>query len=164
MFLDHLSNYCHPIATPYRRFSQVDRQFIDSEIQKLLKDGIIEPSNSPWSANVVATTNERQKKPLCIDHSQTINKFTYHSAYPLPRIDDQITEISKYHFFSTSDLKISYHQTPLLLSEKHYTAFEAKGKLYQFARLPFCPTNAVAAFQRKIDEFIADNDLKDTFG
>ena len=159
----NLSNDCHPIATPSRRFSQVDRQFIDSEIQKLLKDGIIEPSNSPWRAQVVVTTNERHKKRLCIDYSQTINKFTYLDAYPLPRIDNQINEISKYHFFSTLDLKSAYHQIPLLLSDKPYTAFEANGKLYQFARLPFGPTNAVAAFQRKIDDFIADNNLKDTF-
>ena len=88
------------------------------------------------------------------DYSQTINKFTYLDAYPLPRIDDQINELSKYHFFSTLDLTSAYHQIPLLIEYKPYSAFEIDGKLYQFTRLLFGPTNAVAVFQRKIDEFI----------
>ena len=37
----------HPIATKLRWYSHEDRVFIDSEIMRLLSDGIIEPSNSP---------------------------------------------------------------------------------------------------------------------
>ena len=34
----------HPIATPSRRFNEADRRFIDEEIQKLLKEDILEPA------------------------------------------------------------------------------------------------------------------------
>ena len=111
----------------------------------------------------MVTTNERHKKCLCIDYSQTINKFTYLDAYPLPRIDDQINEIAKYKVFGTLDLKSAYQKIPLLLEDKPYTAFVANGKLYQFTHLPFGPTNAIATFQKEMDEFIAENDLKATF-
>ena len=153
----NLSKDCRPIATKSRRFSHVDKLFIQSEIKKLLKHEIIEPSNSPWRAQIVITINERHKKRMCVDYSQTINKFTYLDAYPLPRIEDQINELSKYHFFSTLDLISAYHQIPLLTEDNPYTAFEADGKLFQFTRLPFGLTNAVAVFQRKIDEFIIEN-------
>ena len=99
---------------------------------------------------------------MCVDYSQTINKFTYLDAYPLPRLEDQINELSKYHFFSTLDLTSAYHQIPLLTEDKPYTAFKADGKLFQFTRLPFGLTNAVAVFQRKIDEFIIETSLKKT--
>ena len=133
----NLSDDCHPIPTRSRCFSNSDKNVINSEIIRLLKEGIIEPSNSPWRAQVVVTTNERHRKRLFIDYSQTINKFTYLDAYPLPRIDDQINEIAKYKIFSTLDLKRAYHQIPLLLEDKPYTAFEANGKLCQFTRLSF---------------------------
>ena len=50
----------------------------------------------------------RHKKRLCIDHSQTINIYTELDAYPLPRIDDMINELSKYRVFSTFDLRSAY--------------------------------------------------------
>ena len=36
-----------PIATPSRRFNLVDMQFIRKEVEKLLAQGVIEPSRSP---------------------------------------------------------------------------------------------------------------------
>ncbi|XP_024885915.1 uncharacterized protein LOC112463647 [Temnothorax curvispinosus] len=43
----NLTPDCTPIATKSRRHSKKDRQFIASEIKRLLQDKIIEPSNSP---------------------------------------------------------------------------------------------------------------------
>ena len=63
----------HPIATKSWRYCYEDRKFIDAEIQCLLKEGVIEPSNSPWRAQAVVTHNENHKRRLAIDYSQTIN-------------------------------------------------------------------------------------------
>ena len=43
-----LSDNVRPIATPSRRYNQDDLAFIKSEVQKLINDGVIEPSESPW--------------------------------------------------------------------------------------------------------------------
>ena len=96
-------------------------------------------------------------------YSQTIYRFTQLDAYPLPKIDDQVNEIANFKIFRTLDLKSAYHQILLLSEDKIYTAFEANGKLYQSTRIPFVSTNAVAAFQRKMDKFIAQNSLKNTW-
>ena len=87
---------CKPIATKSRRYNTHDRVFIRDEIQQMLSDGIIEPSNSPWRAQVVVTKDENHKKRLVVDYSQTINTFTPLDAYPLPRIDDFVNNIAKY--------------------------------------------------------------------
>ena len=44
-----------------------------------------------------------------------------------------------------------------------YIEFEADGQLYQFRSLPFGLTNGVACFQRNIDRFIHENDLRDAY-
>lgn len=159
----NLSPDCHPIATPSRRYSQTDRNFIRDEVQKLLQEGIIEKSNSPWRAQVLVTSDERHKRRMVVDYSCTINKYTLLDAYPIPRVNNIIQDMSQYHVFSKLDLKSAYHQVPLREDEKAYTAFEADGQLLQFTRIPFGLTNAVAGFQRTMDSIITDSGLKGTY-
>ena len=159
----NLNPACKPIATKSRRHSKPDQIFIASEIDKLLKEDIIESSYSPWRAQVLVTSNENHKKRMVIDYSQTINKFTYLDAYPQKRLDTMIEEISQFKYFSALDLKSAYHQIPLKENEKAYTAFEAAGRLYQFKRVPFGVTNGVSCFQRVIDNIIEKENLENTF-
>ena len=42
---------------------------------------------------------------MVIDYSQTINRYTELDAYPIPRIDDMVSKISKYSVFTTLDLR-----------------------------------------------------------
>ena len=71
----NLSQDCKPIATKSRKYSHDDRKFIKNELQRLLTEGIVEPSTSPWRAQVVVTKDDNHKKRLVIDYSQTINKL-----------------------------------------------------------------------------------------
>ena len=158
----YINKDVRPIATKSRKYSEEDKQFISSEIEALLKNGIIEPSNSPWRAQVLVVKSP--KKRLVIDFSCTINRYTPHpDAYPLPVISDLVNNLAKYRYFSRLDLKSAYHQIPLLESEKQFTGFEADGRLYQFTRLCFGLTNAVAAFQRVMNELISAHKLKGTY-
>ena len=50
----------------------------------MLKEGIIEPSVSPWRAQVLVTSSENHKRRMVIDYSDAINKFTELDAYPMP--------------------------------------------------------------------------------
>ena len=156
----HMISDCKPIAAKSRRYSRADDEFVSLEVEKLLEEGIIEPSLSPWRAQVVVTKDERHKKRMVVDYSQTINRYSYLDAYPLPRIDDQINRIAQHSVFSTVDLKSAFHQIPLLKEDRPFTAFEANGELYQFCRLPFGVTNSVSFFQRTIDAVIESYNLK----
>lgn len=156
----NLTPDCRPIITRSRRQSEEDKKFIAAEVNKLLAEGVIEPSHSPWRAQAFVVKGDNHKPRMVIDYSQTINKFTLLDAYPLPKIEELISEVSKYEIFSCIDLRSAYHQVPISSSEKHYTAFEAVGKLYQFRRVPFGVTNGVASFQRTMDKIIADEKLQ----
>ena len=67
---------CVPVATKSRRYSEADTRFINEEVSKLLKEKIIEPSQSPWRSQVLITKDENHKKRMAIDYSQTVNRFT----------------------------------------------------------------------------------------
>ena len=159
----NLTENCHPIVSKSRRYSRDDLKFIDGEVERLLKEEIIEASNSPWRAQVVVTKDESHKKRLAIDYSQTINRFTLLDAFPLPRINDLVNDIAQCRVFSTIDLRSAYHQVPLKEEDKQCTAFEARNNLYQFTRLPFGVTNGVACFQREMMKFVEQNNLNAVF-
>jgi hypothetical protein len=159
----NLSPDCRPIRTSSRRLPALDRQFVQQEITRLLKEKIIEKSFSPWRAQVLVAGGNFHKRRMVVDYSRSINKFTYLDAYPLPKISELIRELARSKYFSRLDLASAYHQVTLREDEKLYTAFEANGGLYQFKRIPFGLTNAVAAFQRLISDFISQNRLARTY-
>ena len=99
----NLTPDCKPIAAKSRRYSQSDQQFIRKEVSRLLHEGIIERSSSPWRAQLLIT-NENSKKRMVVDYSQTINKFTPLDAYPFPNKEDQVNKIAQYKYFSHLDL------------------------------------------------------------
>jgi len=43
---------------------------------------------------------------------------------------------------------------PLLTEERHYTAFEVDGQLFQYKHLPFGVSSEVSGVQRSMDEFV----------
>lgn len=159
----NLTDDCHPIAAKSRRYCRADRDFIAKEVERMLSEEIIEESNSPWRAQVVVVKGESRKKRLVVDYSETINKYTLLDGYPLPRIDDTVNMIAQHSVFSTIDLRSAYHQMPIRVEDRLYTAFEACGKLYQFTRVPFGVTNGVACFQRVMDSFIKEEKLAGTY-
>ena len=65
----NLSDCVRPIATRSRRCNLHDKAFIQENIDKLLEEDIIRPSNSPWRAQVVIVKDEfnRHKKRMCVD-------------------------------------------------------------------------------------------------
>ena len=93
---EHLTPNCKPVTSKRRDYSKADRSFISNQVQQLLDDDIIEPSLSPWRAQVVVVKGKHHKKRMCVDYSETINKYTYLDAYPLSNVQNIINEVSQY--------------------------------------------------------------------
>ncbi|GFW61781.1 retrovirus-related Pol polyprotein from transposon 297 [Trichonephila clavipes] len=84
----NLNPDCRPLVTKSRRQTVEDNIFMALEVQKLLQEGVIEPSNSPWRAQAFVIRGENHKPRMVVDYSQTINKYTLLDAYPLPKIEE----------------------------------------------------------------------------
>lgn len=159
MIFSSLEN-CKPIATSSCRYNEDDQTFIDAEISRLLEQGIIKPSRSPWQAQVLVAKSRVGKRRMVVDYSKAINRYTPLDAYPLPIIDERVNNIAKGTVFSTLDLRSAYNQMPLHPDDRQFTGFEASGK---FCRLPFGLTNGVSAFQRIMEKLLENFKLQGTY-
>ena len=137
----------NPIKIPPRRLSPRQKEIVGKELQKMLDQKVIEPSNSPWSAPVVLVTKSDGSTRFCIDFRK-LNSITRKDAYPLSRIDDALDALTGAQWFSTLDLASGYWQCPLKESDKSKTAFTTHQGLYHFNVMPFGLCNAPATFSR----------------
>lgn len=58
---------------------------INQEMEDMLKDGVIEPSTSPWSSPIVMINKSTGKFRFCID-MRKVNDANIKDAYPLPAL------------------------------------------------------------------------------
>jgi len=75
-----------PIHQTLRRqpFHLLDK--IDEHVVKMVEAGVIEPSCSPWTSNIVVVSKKDGSFRFCVEYRK-LNSVTRRDAYPLPRID-----------------------------------------------------------------------------
>lgn len=139
-----------PVASAPYRLSPVKRNVLKNELEKMMKNDIIEESDSPFAAPVVLIPKKDGSVRVCIDYRQ-LNSITTPDRYPLPRIDDLLQEAKSSAFMSTMDLRSGYWQINVHETDREKTAFVTPFGMYQFTRMPFGLRNAPATFQRLMD-------------
>jgi RNase H-like domain found in reverse transcriptase/Reverse transcriptase (RNA-dependent DNA polymerase) len=116
----------------------------------MLAQGVIEPARSPWASNIVLVRKKDGSFRCCIDYRK-LNLVTRKDAYPLPRIDACLDAMASAQWFSTFDLRSSYHQVTVASEDCDKTAFICPRGMYRFRTMPFGLCNAGATFQRLMD-------------
>ncbi|KAK8786810.1 hypothetical protein V5799_023415 [Amblyomma americanum] len=116
----------------------------------MLNDGIIQPSNSPWSSPVVLVKKKDGTLRFCVDYRK-LNSVTKKDVYPLPCIDDSLDRLRQAKYFSSVDLRSGYWQIEVDERDREKTAFVTPDGLYEFRVLPFGLCCAPATFQRMMD-------------
>ncbi|CAB5214806.1 unnamed protein product [Rhizophagus irregularis] len=144
-----------PINQKAYRESTENREIIKREIDKMLKEEIIQESCSLWSSPVVIVNKKTGDKRFCIDFRK-INQMTITDAYPLPRIDDLLEKFRVAKWFTTIDLASGYWQIEMKEEDKEKTAFICSQGLYEFNVMPFGLKNAPAIFQRTMNKIFKE--------
>lgn len=143
-----------PIKQRYYPRNPAMQEIINSAVDEMLADGVIEPSSSAWSSPVVMIKKPSGNFRFCIDFRE-LNKCTEKDAYPLPQINPILEKLRGAKYISTIDLRHGYWQVPLSVESRPLTAFTVPGKgLYQFTVMPFGLHSAGATFQRLLDKII----------
>ena len=73
---------------PYRVPSH-QRDKVQQHIETMLKQGVIQPSTSPWADPVVLVQKKDGTDCFCVEY-RWLNDITKKDSYPLPRVDDTL--------------------------------------------------------------------------
>ncbi|XP_055837929.1 uncharacterized protein LOC129906276 [Episyrphus balteatus] len=143
-----------PFRQRYYPRNPAMQRIIDEEIDELLADGRIEPSNSPYSSPIVLVKKKNGTWRVCVDYRQ-LNEISIMDAYPLPQILAVLDKLKQANFISTIDLKQGYWQIPLEEESRPVTAFTVPGRgLFQWRVLPCGLNSSAATFQRMLDSVL----------
>lgn len=142
------------IKQRYYPISPAMQRVVNSELDKMLAQGIVERSNSPWSSPILLVPKRDGSHRFCVDFRK-LNSVTERDAYPLPYVSHILDKLRDARYLSTLDIKSAYWEIPMAENSKQYTAFTVPNRgLFQFRRMPFGLHNAPATWQRFIDRVI----------
>lgn len=143
-----------PLNSKPRRLPLVKVNEARTEVERMLRLNVIEPTNSPWGAPIVLVTKKDGSTRFCVDYRR-LNDVTKADVYPLPRCDDLLSSLHGKKFFSAIDLESGYWQIPMAENDKEKTAFLTPFGAWQFKVMPFGLRNAPSTFQRTMDMVLA---------
>ena len=136
-----------PIAIPMRNVPLALQDKVDSMVDEMLQDGVVEPSASAWNSPIVLVRKKSGDLRMCIDFRQ-LNSVTKKSSFPIPSTNSLLDALEGSSYFSTLDLTQGYYQVELNDVDREKTAFMTRRGQFQFKRMPFGLNTAPITFQK----------------
>ncbi|KAK9722031.1 Reverse transcriptase (RNA-dependent DNA polymerase) [Popillia japonica] len=139
-----------PVAQTHRRIPFHLRTKVDQEIERLLKEDIIEKASdrTPWVFPVVVVPKSQNKEEIrvCVD-MRAANKAIKRTRNIAPTTDYIIAQLNGSTVFSKIDLRCGYHQIMLAERSRTITTFATHVGLYRYKGLSFGINSAAEIFQ-----------------
>ena len=130
-----------PIRVPVHMNKEVDMQ-----IDNMLKENIIKPLTSQWASCIVTVKMKDGSKRLCVDYRK-LNDSTIKDAYPLPRVDESLHQLSGSKWFSCIDMNFGYKQVGMDKSDAEKTAFTSSNSWLKLDDSQVCHLGFVTPMQ-----------------
>lgn len=148
-----------PTYTKTYRFPNHFKKDVEKQISEMLEDGVIIPSNSPYSSPIWVVpkkcdASQSRKVRVVIDFRK-LNEKTINDKFPIPQIEEILDSLGKSTYFTTLDLKSGFHQIEMEPAHREKTAFSTAQGHFEFTRMPFGLKNAPATFQRAMNNVLA---------
>ena len=138
------------------------QQFVKDTISKLLKEGIIRPSNSEWSSPLhIVPKNESWRM---VGDYRCLNAQTKRDTYALPLLHDFSSQLCGSKIYSRLDLKNAFWQIPIAEEDIGKTNIATPYGSYEFTRMNYGLSGASQTFQRHMDEVFRDITVVDSDG
>ena len=138
---------------PYRS-PHAYREIVNKEIAKLKNQGVIEESNSPWSAPLLLIKKKDGSYRVVVDYRE-LNSITIPDRYPIPSINEALSSLRNAKIFSSIDLKSGFFQIDMHENSKEYTAFATHDGHYHFNKMAMGLRNSPCTFQRCLNSVLS---------
>jgi hypothetical protein len=136
-----------PVYRPPYRLSPKEQDTLRSQLQTMLRLGLVRPSRSPYGAPVLFVKKRDGSLRMVVDY-RALNKKTVKDRYPIPRIADLVDRLGSAKIFSKIDLQQGFYQVRVRESDIHKTAFVTPDGSFELLVMPMGQSNSVATFQR----------------
>ena len=151
----------HPIAKQFENIVQ-------SEIDRLLRNGVIEPCNDPKGFNspIIIVPKKSGKPRVCANFKNTLNKcLSSESDYwQMPNTETIFTKIGRGNkYFAQLDVQSGYWTCTIHEDDRHKTSFQWGSSVYQYIRLPMGLRCAGDIFCRAIAKALQRVKNKDSY-
>ncbi|MGL5709110.1 MAG: reverse transcriptase domain-containing protein [Aeromonas sp.] len=141
---------CHEYPIPQK----LRKKTLD-ELQRLVTEKIIRPSNSRYASPAYPILKRNNDIRLVVDYRK-LNSITSKEIFPIQGIAEQLLDLQGSKYYSTIDLKSGYYQILMHPDSIHLTAFVIAGRQYEFLRMPFGLANAPRTFQRIMTQIFSE--------
>ena len=136
----------YPIPLAYR-------ERVDKEIKRMLDMEIIQRSSSPYINTIVPVIKKDGTVRLCLDARKLNDILLEDWECPEPA-EILFQKCKGIKVMSSLDMTNSFCQIPLQAESKKYTAFQHRGKSYEFNVVPFGLKTSTAALVRGLDHVL----------
>ncbi|CAF4646888.1 unnamed protein product, partial [Didymodactylos carnosus] len=124
-----------PISSrPYPKTIQQRRE-MQEEIQKMMQNGQIRPSNLPWSSPVIIHKKKDGGIRFLVDYRK-LNCVTKKDSFSQPTTEELLQRLGRNCYYTKLDLKSGYFQVKIQETDKEKTAFVTQDGLWEFNVLP----------------------------
>ncbi len=133
-------------ATP-GRLSYWEEAEVKRQIDVLVDLGKMRPSNSKYACRVTLPVKKDGSMRFCGDY-RPLNLQTSRDSFPMPLVEDVISQLGRSNWFSALDLQSGFWQIRMAPDNVKKTALITKTGLYDWTVMPFGLKNATSTFTR----------------
>jgi hypothetical protein len=134
----HVNENVTPFAQKARRLPILMQKQVDTELERLLELGVIEPVSKPptWVNPIVVVPKDGNNIRMCVD-MRAPNSAIIREPYQIPTLEELLHEFNGCTVFSKLDLNKGYHQIELAEESRDLTAFATHKGIFRYTRLLF---------------------------
>ena len=144
------SGQVDPPSSRNMRYSPTELEALRKNIDKMLKEHIIERTRSPYNALPLLIKKPDGEYRTVLDFRR-LNAVVVKNSYPLPSIEHNLASLGRSELFTTADLLQGFYQLELSASSKLKTAFGTPFGQFAFVRLPMGLTSSPGIFMQAVD-------------
>ncbi|MBW0537332.1 hypothetical protein O181_077047 [Austropuccinia psidii MF-1] len=129
------------------------REALENHINELMKLGVLRNAGHNEEVEVtnpVIITWHNDKSRMVGDF-RAFNTYTIPDRYPIPRIHETLTQLSKAKFITSMDSLKCFHQNFLTPHARKLLRIIAHCGIYEYLRMPFGIKNAPSHYQRMMN-------------
>ena len=127
-----------PVVTPPRPTQYHLEERVEEELQKMVKNGVIEEhprkEPAPWISAAVITHKTDGGIRITMD-ARNVNRAILANNLPIPKQEDIKAKMAGSKIFSKLDFSKAFWQLELAPESRHLTVFQCNGKLYRYKRM-----------------------------